>query len=165
MTWPEELSEYRDLFTGYAEKITAERPVRVQTIERYLLLANDLPGLRLSSRLTPSATNPAASTLVVLLEEEKHLGASLGVNNRGSKGSGPYQAEFEVVFSNALGMHEELWLGYTIAGPRHDETEPELHYLSWGYSQVLTSEGFTFDFSGNASWGDPGTADLILLDF
>lgn len=165
VVWPGELETYRDLFTSYAEKITAERPVRVQTIERYLLLANDLPGLTLSSRLTPSESNPAASTLVVSLEKEKHLSASLGVNNRGSEGSGPYQAESEVVFSNVLGMHEELSLGYTIAGPQHDKTKPELHYLSWGYSQVLSSEGLTFDFSGNASWGDPGTEDLLILDY
>jgi hemolysin activation/secretion protein len=37
--WPHELSRYRDFFSDYAAKITAERPVNIRTIERYLLLA------------------------------------------------------------------------------------------------------------------------------
>src|SRR5215471_12142921 len=44
--WPPELSAYRDFFSYYAARITAERPVNIRTIERYLLLAGDLPGLK-----------------------------------------------------------------------------------------------------------------------
>ena len=163
--WPSSLDRYRDLFSDYAGKIKAERPIRVTTIERYLLLANDLPGLTFSSRLTPSASNPAASTLVVSLDKEKHVSASLGLDNRGTEGSGPYQAQAQTVFANVLGLHEKLSLGYTIAGPQVNSTTPELNYFSSGYEQVLTSEGLKFDLTGNASWGSPGTADLLLLNY
>src|SRR6185437_1733379 len=44
--WPPQLHRYRDFFTAYAAKITAARPVNIRTIERYLLLAGDLPGLK-----------------------------------------------------------------------------------------------------------------------
>src|SRR5262249_35056965 len=44
--WPKELAKYRDFFTYYANRITAERPSNIKTIERYLLLAGDLPGLK-----------------------------------------------------------------------------------------------------------------------
>ena len=52
--WPKKLARYRDFFSDYAARITAERPVNIKTIERYLLLANDLPGLKFATTLKPS---------------------------------------------------------------------------------------------------------------
>jgi hypothetical protein len=40
----EKLTRYRDFFTDYAARIVADRPANIRTLERYLLLANDLPG-------------------------------------------------------------------------------------------------------------------------
>ena len=51
--WPAKLARYRDFFSDYAAKITAERPVNIRTIERYLLLAGDLPGLKFKNSLKP----------------------------------------------------------------------------------------------------------------
>src|SRR5215831_680257 len=52
--WPASLARYRNFFDDYAAKITAQRPVNVRTIERYMLLANDLPGLKFSTSLKAS---------------------------------------------------------------------------------------------------------------
>src|SRR5262249_36158346 len=38
---------------GYAARINAERPVNIRTIERYLLLAGDLPGLKFKNSIKP----------------------------------------------------------------------------------------------------------------
>jgi hemolysin activation/secretion protein len=162
--WPEGLESYRDFFTDYAARITAERPIRAQTMERYLLLANDLPGLTFKSSLTPSQTNPLASTMIVSLEE-KFWDLYLGVDNRGTDGSGPVQPTVIGTLNNALGLHETVKLGYTTAGPEQGRAKPELHYVVFGYRQVLDSEGLTFDFSGNASWGDPGSKTLKAIDY
>src|ERR1700722_7158418 len=51
--WPKQLSRYRDFFTDYGAKVTAQRPANIRTIERYLLLAGDLPGLKFSTSLRP----------------------------------------------------------------------------------------------------------------
>ncbi len=51
--WPPQLSAYRDFFSYYASRITAERPVNIRTIERYLLLAGDLPGLKFKNSIKP----------------------------------------------------------------------------------------------------------------
>ena len=163
--WPSGIGRYRDLFSSYGSKITAERPIRVQTMERYLLLANDLPGLRFSSKLRASDKNPAASTLEVTLEDEDHFSLVLGADNRGTEGSGPFQPSALATASNLLGLHEEFKFGYTAAGPQVNSENPELHYLTFGYHQVLSSEGLAFDLSGNASWGEPGTSDLLLLGY
>jgi hypothetical protein len=68
--WPEKLARYRDFFTDYAAKITADRPLNIRTLERYLLLANDLPGLRFSTTLKASKTEQAAATLWVEVTEK-----------------------------------------------------------------------------------------------
>jgi hemolysin activation/secretion protein len=69
--WPPQLSRYHDFFTDYAAKITAHRPVNVRTIERYLLLAGDLPGLKFKTSLRPSKNNVGAATLVVEVAEKR----------------------------------------------------------------------------------------------
>lgn len=163
--WPKEVENYRDLFSGYSAKITAERPIRVQTIERYLLLANDLPGLTFTSQLKPSAKNAGASTLVVSLQKEKHFSGSIGFDNRGSEASGPFEGNAQLELANIFHAHDDFTFGYTIAGPQLNSLTPELHYVNWGYKQVVNSEGLKFGFNGNASWGAPGTDTLLLLNY
>src|SRR4029077_18288711 len=68
--WPTQLSRYYDFFSDYAAKITAQRPVNIRTIERYLLLAGDLPGLKFKTSLRPSKHNRNAATLVVEVAEK-----------------------------------------------------------------------------------------------
>ena len=58
VAWPPQLSRYHDFFTDYAAKITAQRPVNIRTIERYLLLAGDLPGLKFKTSLRAVQTEP-----------------------------------------------------------------------------------------------------------
>ncbi len=162
--WPEGLERYRDFFSRYAEKITGERPLKASTLERYLLLANDLPGLEFRSNLQASETNPGASTLIITMERKWYeVGAS--VDNRGTEASGPYQGTVSGSVSNLLGLHERVNAAFTLAGPADDNRTQELQYLAFGYAQVLTSEGLTFSFNGNASWGEPGTQTLAALDF
>jgi hemolysin activation/secretion protein len=73
--WPASLERYRDFFADYAAKITAQRPVNVRTIERYLLLANDLPSLQFRTSLKPSADVPTGSSTLVVEVSEKRVSA------------------------------------------------------------------------------------------
>ncbi len=164
VVWPEGLDRYRDFFTDYAASITNERPIRAQTMERYLLLANDLPGLAFKSSLSASKTNALASTMTLMVEEDP-WDIYLNVDNRGTAGTGPVQPTIIGTLNNALGVHEAIKVGYSTAGPEQGKIRPELHYLVFGYRQVLTSDGLAFDLSGNASWGDPGSRALKAIDY
>lgn len=164
VVWPEGLDRYRDFFTSYAAKITGKRPIRAAEMERYLLLAGDLPGLSFRSNLKASERHPGASTLYLQMER-KAYDASISADNHGTDASGPYEGVVSARINNAFGLHERLSAGYAIAGPTFNSAKPELHYLSFGYDQVLNSEGLTFSLSGNASWGDPGTPILVGLAY
>jgi hemolysin activation/secretion protein len=158
--WPrEKLARYRDFFTDYTAKIIADRPANIRTLERYLLLANDLPGLKFSTSLKPSKTNPAASTMVVEVAE-KRIDALARIDNRGTPARGPYQYLGAATINNVLGAHESFTA--TWAGTFQFR---ELQYLLLGYRQVLNSEGLTAFVNGSYSWGKPGTTDLETLDY
>jgi hemolysin activation/secretion protein len=43
----------------YGARIQASKPLKVQELERYALLANDLPGVSMQSVLTPSKNIPS----------------------------------------------------------------------------------------------------------
>jgi hemolysin activation/secretion protein len=150
VVWPEKVKKYRDFFTGYEARIIADRPINIRTLERYLLLANDLPGLKFTTKLEASKTNKGASTLIVEVTE-KPIDVSARIDNRGTKSRGPLQFIVSPSFNNLARAHEQLTLSYAGVSPLS-----ELQFVAPAYRQVLTSEGLTFFANGSYSWGYPG---------
>jgi hemolysin activation/secretion protein len=128
-------------------------------LERYLLLLGDLPGFKVSTKLEPSKTQPAASTLIVEVTE-KRLDLLGRVDNHGQRGRGPGEFLGSATVNNILGAHEAFTATY--AGAVHLR---ELQYVAVNYRQVLTSEGLTAFASASYSWGHPGTPELELLEY
>jgi hemolysin activation/secretion protein len=157
--WPPALSKYRDFFSYYAAKITADRPLNVKTLERYLLLASDLPGLKFKNSLKASPNNPGAATLVVEAAE-KPVDLFSRLDNRGTRARGPYQYFTSATINNLARMHESL----TVAAAGAFQFS-ELQYWMVGYRQVLTPEGLTIFANNSYSRSKPGTETLQLLDY
>jgi hemolysin activation/secretion protein len=159
VVWPSVLSQYRDFFAYYTDKIISDRPTNVRTMERYLLLAGDLPGLKFKNSLKPSANKQGAATLVIEVAE-KPIDALARFDNRGTKSRGPLEYLGSATFNNLLHMHEALTLTY--AGTTQFK---ELHYYSAGYRQVLTPEGLTAFVNASISNGRPGLPVDPVLDY
>src|SRR5438270_263473 len=157
VVWPERLTRYRDFFTDYAARIVADRPANIRTLERYLLLANDLPGLKFATSLKPSPTNPNASTLIVEIAE-KRLDGVARIDNRGTEARGPWQYLGSASVNNIFGAHEQFTA--TWAGTFQLE---ELQYFAASYRQVLNSEGLTGFVNASYGFGRPGTEALQAL--
>jgi hemolysin activation/secretion protein len=157
--WPAELSHYRDLFSYYAARITSDRPANIRTMERYLLLASDLPGLKFSTSLRPSDTETGASTLVVAVAE-KRIDAFARGDNRGTAARGPNEFQSSLTVNNLLGAHESV--SGTYAGAME---LGELQYAEIDYRQVLTGEGLSLFANASYGWGNPGTQPLQILDY
>ena len=159
VVWPEKLSRYRNFFSDYEAKIVSDRPANIRTLERYLLLLGDLPGFKVTTKLQPSATNPAASTLVVEVTE-KPLDLQGRVDNHGSKSRGPGEFFAAATVNNILHAHEAFT--FTYAGTT---TLRELQYVAANYRQVLTSEGLTAFATASYTWGKPGLPVPQILDY
>lgn len=158
--WPTDLAgRYTAILAEYSAKITAVRPANITTIERYLLLANDLPGVTVRSRFEASQSKPGATTLKVEMDHKQFsLGAQ--VDNRGTKGRGPWQYLTNLEANNILGVQERMGLVY--AGSFDTN---ELQYLAGNFSIVLNSEGLTSFNSISYSTGDPGIYELRQLGY
>ncbi len=157
--WPAELAKYRDFFSYYASQIIADRPTNIRTIERYLLLAGDLPGLKFKNSLKASTSEPGAATLVIEVEH-KLFDANARIDNRGSKARGPLEYFTGVTLNNPFGLHDAFTLNYASAFQTR-----ELQYLNANYRMVLTPEGLTAFVGASFSKGRPGIADLQALDY
>jgi hemolysin activation/secretion protein len=157
--WPPQLSAYRDFFSYYASRITAERPVNIRTIERYLLLAGDLPGLKFKNSIKPHPTKVGAAILVVEVTH-KPVDFFARVDNRGTPARGPLEYLTSTTFNNLFGGHEALTL--TAAGAFKTR---ELQYYAANYRQVLTGEGPTYFATASYGFGRPGTEELEILEY
>ena len=157
--WPAKLSRYRDFFSDYTAKITSMRPANIRTIERYILLASDLPGLKFSTSLRPSPGVRDASTLVVEVKE-KPIDANVRVDNRGTQARGPVQFLASSTLNNLLGLHEALTVSWAATTQLR-----ELEYFAGSYRQVLNSEGLTLVANGSYGYGRPGTSQLEILQY
>jgi hemolysin activation/secretion protein len=148
--WPKTLDKYVYFFSYYTARITSERPSNIHTIERYLLLAGDLPGLKFKNSLKPSAKQQGAATLVVDVIGEKLVDATARVDNRGTQGQGPFEFQASATINNPLRIHD-AWT-FTYAGPFKTE---ELKYIYGQYSQVLIPEGLLFFIDASDGFGRP----------
>jgi len=159
VVWPQSLVRFRDFFSYYEAKIIAARPANVRTIERYLLLAGDLPGLRFSTSLKASEKNPHAATLIVEATY-KPVDAFARIDNRGTLARGPVQYLGSVTANNLLANHDAFTVAYAGVVPTR-----ELNYVATGYRQVLTAEGLAAFVNASYGFGTPGTAQLELLQY
>ena len=157
--WPPELSTYRDFFSYYAGRIAAERPVNIRTIERYLLLAGDLPGLKFKNSIKPHPTKVGAAILVVEVTH-KPVDFFARVDNRGTPARGPLEFLTSTTVNNLLHSHDAFTL--TAAGAFKTQ---ELQYYAANYRQVLTGEGLTYFATASYGFGRPGTEELELLNY
>jgi hemolysin activation/secretion protein len=135
---------------SYLAAVTEERPTRLATLERALLLANDLPGVSASSVLRPSPNEVGAADLVTSLQE-KPVDASLSFDNRGTSYVGPYNLSAEAFINNQLGWGERIGIGAaTTPGNPNQQKAYSLRYL-----QPLRP-ALTLLFGANYSTGRPG---------
>ena len=145
-----EIAGRESLLEAFARKITASRPLRGDTLERYLLLADDLPGMTAKAVLTPSADQPGASDLVLFVEH-KRIDHSYGFDNRGTRFVGPFQFSGRINVNSFLGLYEQTSARAIFA------TEPEeLRFIQLTHSETLGSEGTRLIMSYNVTRSRPG---------
>lgn len=159
VVWPAEVAAFEDVFSTYSARITASRPLNIAVLERYLLLANDLPGLSFETTLEPSEQNAGAARLIVS-SSYKATGFSASVDNKGTEGRGPYQLSASGTASNLL-KHQERFSARWAGSAEFEE----LQYAEIRAEKVLNAEGLTAGVQFSYDTGEPGTEALRTLEF
>src|SRR6266542_168304 len=141
--WPPQLSAYRDFFSYYASRITAERPVNIRTIERYLLLASDLPGLKFKNSIKPHPSKVGAAILVVEVTQKPI----------------DFFGGHEALTLTAAGAFPTRELQYYAANYRQVLTGEGLTYFataSYGFGRPGTEELTFFDYRTRSFYAETG---------
>ena len=147
-------------FLSYAiEKIKAERPLNVRTLERYLLLANDRFAIKVTSTMKQSDKTPGASTLILKVERAPKVEGGASLDNRGTQSVGPNQINANLAVNGLGGRASQTALNYATT-----EQTSELQYLALTHTEVLNMEGTSLTLGWATSTSKPGTPALRLLD-
>lgn len=146
------------LLRAYGQKITAARPISLGVLERYILLANDLPGVQVEPSTRVLDEDTGAHELILKLAHEP-IQAFVGVDNRGTRSIGRYQSFAGAYFNSVFGLLEQTQITFfTIpASPR------ELLYFEIAHEEQVGSEGTRVGISGSQSFIDAGP-ELGSLD-
>jgi hemolysin activation/secretion protein len=132
-------------------------PIDLASVERRLLILNDLPGLSGTSVLR-QGSQLGGSTLVVTLVPPRNLYA-LGVSNMNSRMLGPWSYNLNADLVRPLGLPGVLNLGAGASGPHLDATRT----LTARYSVPVGTDGLIASVGVLAARAKPG-ASLSALD-
>lgn len=129
------ISDRRHLIEKYAKKINEMRPLNTKTLERYMLLISDLPGVTARAIIRPAPSTFGAADLVIKVSN-KIWDGSFTSDNRGNKFTGPYQEQLTLTENSLAGLEERT----TIRGI-NTIPESELHFFDVQHEEQLDSEG------------------------
>ncbi|MEI6987577.1 MAG: ShlB/FhaC/HecB family hemolysin secretion/activation protein [Rhodospirillaceae bacterium] len=145
-----EVTDRFGILEDYAQKLTASRPLLASVLERYVMLMDDLPGLTARTVIKPAEGDAVGSNLEVVLER-KPIGATLSLDNRGTKSVGPYQIDHGFTFNDILGQFEQTSIR-GILTPQIDE----LRYVDLSHTEQLGLDGATIEVGARRNWSEPG---------
>jgi hemolysin activation/secretion protein len=146
----------QDKVETYLDRLRGMRPFDIRKAQRYLLLASDLPGVRVSASLRPAAEGSGAVDLIVFVSR-KPVDAVANVQNEGSYALGPGGGVTRVDFNGFTRFGERTSL---VAYSTLDNAEQRVfELLSEGR---LGGDGLTVRGSGSYGLSAPG-GDLAPL--
>ena len=128
------------LLRHYASKITAERPLRTATLQRYVSLIRDIPGLNPSLQFVEGASVGALTLVITVQPRTIELGVS--INNRGTAFLGRTQVELDAALHSLIREGDETHL--TLAAPTDGR---RFRYYGVSTSQPFGGEGATAQVS------------------
>jgi len=136
---------------NYLAPVLQVKPLTLPSLERGLLMTNDLPGVRATGVLRPSPDTPGASDLVVSVDEP-WVSGSFSVDNRGSKFTGRWTFTGDVNFNGLFDDGGQL--GATFA----TTTEPKERMIGQlRYRHPIGNDGLIVSMIGTVTRGEPGS--------
>ncbi len=143
----------RRLLEGYGKHIQASKPLNIDKLERYALLANDLPGFNIQSVLTPSKTTPAGADLN-LLAKRKIGSAFFSYDNYGTRYIGPQEVSFGGSLYSLFAPGDSNTVRFSVTSRPH-----ELRYVDVSHAQPIGTDGLHWQLGSNYAETRP---DFIL---
>lgn len=146
----------RDRIVAMLEPVLAERPLRLATLERQLLLVNDLPGV--DARAVLRAAQEADAAAMELMVEQDRDAYSLALHNRTSAAVGPNRLEASAERRGLLGAFDRHVLRWAGSG------SSRLNLIAYEGQAPIGIHGLTAHWALSASRSKPRTGELFQFD-
>jgi hemolysin activation/secretion protein len=142
------------------DAVLAERPSRLATLERQLLLINARPGVRVEDTAIEEIGTASGNFRLVLSLKTWHVFTSFGVDNLGSPSVGPWQSYGTAAFNSYLAPGDSLVLNLstTPGDPR------QLAFGRLSYEVPVGTDGARIGASGYYSEVWPGDYRHLYSD-
>jgi hemolysin activation/secretion protein len=132
--------------------IAGERPARLATLERLLLLANDRPGLRVADTALDEIVPASGRFRLTVSVQPWRVYAAVGVDNMGSRAVGPWQASASVAINSLILPGDSL----VLSGSFVPGSSRELRFGRASYDAPLGVESFRIGVAASRSEIRPG---------
>lgn len=131
--------------------ITTERPLRLATLERALLLLSDTPGLRIKDTTLKELGEASGRFHLTVYLEAWRLSVNVDIDNRGTADVGPLQSFISSAFSSAL-VQGDVWALNVMTIPN---TPEELTYVGGLVDFPVGADGIRVGLRGSFSGINP----------
>lgn len=132
--------------------IAAESPSRRATLERQLLMANDLPGVRITDAALEEIGATSGRFRLIVSVKTWEVFTALGLDNRGSDAIGPWQSYFATSFNSLLVGGDTLGVNLSTV----PNTPQELGFGRLFYNAPIGNDGARIGFVGAYGEQRPG---------
>ena len=141
----------RQGLAGYLQHVPESKPLDLATVERGLLLANDLPGIGATGVLRPSPDVQGASDLVVTASETPFAGG-VALDNRGSHYTDVWTLTGDFAANSLFDTGDQLAATISSAPDPHERVAGQLRYR-----RPFGSEGVMGQLFATVTRGQPGS--------
>ena len=146
---------------------TAGEIIDTQALERATLLANELPGLRVSVLLA-AGTAPGETDIIAKIDPRPLLTGAVLLDNHDARATGAAKAGVAVSWASPLGLGDELQLAATAnTGKRYVRAVYGVPLGATGLRAALNVSSMTYrlvgDFKASGGEGSADTAGVSLL--
>ncbi len=141
---------HEDFLYRMAAPLTTKRPMNMKTLERVLLLMNDLPGLFARAVLSPAPKTRAASDVTIFVTH-KRTDFSAQIDNRGTRYLGPLQMNVTAQLNSPTKHFDSLQ-----AQIAKTPDSNEMAFGSLTYTVPLGANGTQLSLGGNVGHDVPG---------
>lgn len=132
--------------------LTAERPSRLASVERRLLLVNDLPGLRVADTALDEIGEASGHFRLVVKITSWKLYQNFALDNYGSSSAGPLEAFSSTAFNSIFRPGDSIGVNLSTV----PDATRELRYGRLSYDTPIGDGGFRLGSFGSYSEVWPG---------
>lgn len=132
------------LLSAYADHIQRSRPMQLKTVERYLYLANEIPGLQAESIITPSQTQNTGQSDLAIKAHQSLMNGYFAYDNYESRYLGPLEMTGNINANSIFISGDSTHITYL-----NSTHWNELNYFEGAYEFPIGTEGMRLLLGGS----------------